>query len=153
MGSSLVVADETLEGDILPPPTKLPTRSKRFTEKQIEEAIVREGGLVSAAARYLEQEYDKPCTAGYLRRVIRESPHLMEVKEDIVEDILDQAEANLLNQLTVSDVPDMNPAKRWATEFTLKTLGKNRGYGYRVEHTGKDGTPLEIVIKGDDARL
>jgi hypothetical protein len=38
-----------------------------------------------------------------------------------------------------------------ATEFTLKTQGKDKGYSERTEITGKDGEALSInVIKYDD---
>lgn len=120
-------------------------RIRRYTDAQIEEALRAEGGLLTAAARRLEDTYGLPCSAAYLRRSLDRSPKLKEARVDIVGEILDMAEGNLLNAL--------NEKKEWATKFTLETLGKDRGFSRRQEHTGAGGGSIEIKIVGDDARL
>jgi hypothetical protein len=41
----------------------------------------------------------------------------------------------------------------WAVQFRLRTKGKGRGYVERVQQevSGKDGEPLQVVIKYADA--
>lgn len=155
MDGSLVI---TQDGEVLPPepdPSKQSIDKRRkFTDAQIIAALRERGALVSAAARELQTLYNKPCSPAYLRRIIKLSPRLTAVRDDIVEEMLDDAEANLLDALCNTTAgAAMTPNQRWATQFTLETLGKNRGYGRRTEITGAKGGPLEIKITGDDAKL
>lgn len=41
-------------------------------------------------------------------------------------------------------VEAVNKGEAWAVCFTLKTQGKNEGWSERLEHTGKDGAPLNF---------
>jgi hypothetical protein len=43
----------------------------------------------------------------------------------------------------------------WAVQFRLRTKGKGRGYVERIEQDlrGKDGGPLEVVIKYADVDI
>ena len=102
---------------------KLKTKERLFINNQdIEQALKRFEGNMSKTAEFLG--VDK----GTIWNRVAQSPHLQEVRKQIVEDFLDLTESKL-RQL----VKEANPS---AVFFVLKTLGKNRGYTERstVEH-------------------
>lgn len=59
--------------------------------------------------------------------------------EEIQEIALDFAESQLHQAIKARSIP--------AILFYLKCKGKNRGYVERVEHTGKDGEPIENNVR------
>jgi hypothetical protein len=45
----------------------------------------------------------------------------------------------------------LQDSQPWAIAFALRTLGKDRGYTERHEHTGPDGGPINFTIRIDRA--
>lgn len=107
-----------------------------LTDKQIEAALRAKLGNVTAAAREL----------GYSRtqvyKKINANERLQEVLTEAREELVDIAETALRKELLAGNMT--------AIIFTLKTLGKQRGYVERQEVTGADGGALEIVIRHAD---
>ena len=104
----------------------------KFTDDEIEEALLAERGLITYAARRL----------GYSMSAIREriaanptrfAPILQEAREAVI----DLAERSLQAKLEDGDLQ--------ATTFALRTIGRARGYAERTEITGADGGPVEYA--------
>lgn len=106
---------------------------KRFKPKQVAEALREANGLVTYAARRLG------ATRKTVYNYINEYPEVKEAHEDARDFILDRAESVLLGKVGQGDLT--------ATIFLLKTLGKNRGYSERFEHTGSDGEQIKVTIQ------
>lgn len=87
-------------------------------------------GNLTAAAKALN------VSRAYLEKRIEASEYLQGVLKNAREQLVDLAEASLLNMVTGGHFG--------ATRFTLKTLGKQRGYTERTELTGADGAPLGV---------
>ena len=104
----------------------------------IENALKSAAGNVSYAARELG------VSRSTLYRRINESPTLQQSLVDSREELVDIAESALKNEVLNGNIT--------AIIFTLKTLGKDRGYVERTqtEVSGKDGGALVIsVVKMD----
>lgn len=105
--------------------------------KALEKAIVKADGNLAAAARAL----------GVCRQAVSErvngSPRLKQLVIDARETLKDDAETALRR--------GVNKDEAWAVCFTLKTIGKDRGYVERqeVEHSG--GLSVEIAEELVDA--
>lgn len=104
----------------------------RYTQKQIESALVNMSGNVSAAARSLGFQRH------HLHAIIAKSPKLQQVVHDARQSMCDNAES-ALNRAVIN-------GEAWAVCFTLKTQAKDRGYVERVQQevTGRDGQALEV---------
>lgn len=104
----------------------------RYTQKQIEAALVAVMGNVSAAARSLGMQRH------HLHSIIRKSERLQQVVLDARQSMCDNAES-ALNRAVIN-------GEAWAVCFTLKTQAKDRGYVERVQQevSGRDGQALEI---------
>ena len=89
------------------------------------------GGNISAIARRL----------GVTRATAYSYMNRWKTVEDAINDereaMLDFTENQLFKQVQAGNIT--------AIIFTLKTLGKNRGYVERREFTGKDGEPITVV--------
>lgn len=105
-----------------------------LTVAQVEHALKQTSGNVSAAARALGVSR----TAMYNK--INNHDSLKEVLTDAREELVDIAETALRSEVLAKNIT--------AIIFTLKTLGKDRGYVERTqtELSGKDGAPLPIAI-------
>jgi hypothetical protein len=106
-------------------------RTPRYTQKQIEAALVSMSGNVSAAARSLGmQRY-------HLHKIIAKSEKLQQAVHDARQSMCDNAES-ALNRAVIN-------GEAWAVCFTLKTQAKDRGYIERTqtEISGRDGGPIE----------
>ena len=101
-------------------PKRGPTSPR--TDEMIADALY-EQRFPSAAARALG------FSPSAISLRIAASPYLQSVMDDIRIPIVDKAEANLWGALQKGDTV--------ATLFTLKTLGKSRGYVERTEHSVK----------------
>ena len=103
----------------------------RYTQKQIETALVNMSGNVSAAARSLGFQRH------HLHAIIAKSPKLQQVVHDARQSMCDNAES-ALNRAVIN-------GEAWAVCFTLKTQAKDRGYVERTQQeiTGRDGGPIE----------
>ena len=106
--------------------------SVRPSEEEICSAITMHRGRLGDAARSLG------IRSTYIRKVIRENPMVMETWEQAKDVRVDIAETALDKAVKEGDVK--------AIVFLLSTLGKDRGYSSRVEHTGKDGGEIEVTL-------
>ena len=109
--------------------------AENYTSNQISEAIREKHGNISAAARYLG------CSRNTIARYIERYPTLKSVYEEERETLIDFAENQLFQQVKEGNIT--------AIIFTLKTIGKSRGYVERQEVTGKDGGVIVINMTGD----
>ncbi len=114
------------------------TPQKRPSAAQVEDAIRKSAGNVTAAARGLGVGR----TALHAR--IAKSPELQRILQEERESLVDMAESALR-----AEVLDRNMT---AVIWTLKASpeAKRRGWGERTEVTGKDGAPLTIAIVNVD---
>lgn len=103
-----------------------------LTVKQLAEAIEKCGGNVAEAARSLK------VTRWALQKRIANNKELQQLVADAREETVDLAESMAKQQIREGNTAMII--------FTLKTLGKERGYVERQEITGKDG---DILIKLD----
>jgi hypothetical protein len=92
---------------------------KRLTEKGVLELIEKYQGNVAAIARAFQ------VTRQAVREFIIRRPPLMAILTDTRESFLDNAETSLQAAVIRGEA--------WAVCFTLKTLGKGRGYIERAE--------------------
>lgn len=123
---------EVLTGEVLDPEDG--GNEAPCTLEQVEQAIRRSRGNQARAARRL----------GITRQAIqnwkRRHPHLEGVVAEARDSLVDMAEDNLRIALARGEV--------WATELTLMTLGKGRGYTRRMELTPT--TPLQVQLSDAD---
>lgn len=106
----------------------------RFTTAQVIEAVRQTKGLMTLTAKRLN------CAPNTVRNYAKRFPTVAEAIREEREAMVDLAELALHKKI--------REGEGWAVQFTLKTLGKDRGYTERTELTGKDGGPIAI----DDAR-
>ena len=105
-----------------------PKKRHRWTDDELIAGLKSAGGMVHLAARQLG------CAPTVIYRRLKRSERLREVLEDQREEFLDIAEASLKRKVI--------DGEGWAVCFTLKTLGKSRGYVERKELTGANGERL-----------
>lgn len=101
--------------------------------KDIEAMLKAKDGNVLATAAALG------VSRSTINRRINESPVLQEVLHDARDGMVDIAESALKREVLAGNIT--------AIIFTLKTLGKQRGYVERQEVTGAEGDALNIIIK------
>ncbi len=102
----------------------------RYTDGEIIAALKASGGMVYLAAKALGCD---PVTI-YNRR--EKSAAVREAIENTRGEMLDIAETALKSAVVAKEA--------WAVCFTLKTIGKHRGYVERVEQTGANGGAIQI---------
>lgn len=110
---------------------------KRPSVVQIEDAIRKAAGNVTAAARGLGIGRTS------LHARIAKSPELQRILQEERESLVDMAESALR-----AEVLDRNMT---AVIWTLKASpeAKRRGWGERQEHTGKDGEAIQVEYIND----
>lgn len=108
----------------------------KYTQEAMIKAIEAANGMVYVAARKLG------CAANTVYNYAKRYPKVQAAIDEQRGILLDTAELALLKAITNGE--------GWAVCFTLKTLGKQRGYVERQEITGADGKSLEVTIS--DAR-
>ena len=108
--------------------------AEKYTTAQIIEALREKHGNMAAAARFLH------CSRNTVSRYIDTYPTVKSVADEERETLIDFAENQLFKQVQDGNIT--------AIIFTLKTIGKHRGYVERQEVTGANGGPL--VIDWDD---
>jgi hypothetical protein len=106
---------------------------EKFTANQIIDALREKHGNLSAAARYLG------CDRHTVSRYINAYSTVQAVADEERETLIDFAENQLFQQVKDGNIT--------AIIFTLKTIGKSRGYVERQEVTGADGGA--VVVKWD----
>lgn len=119
------------------PPKNRKAGYRHYKNDEIIEALKATGGMVYMAARKLG------CDPSAISKRARVSPEIREAIENARGDLLDMAETAL--KMAVKD------REAWAVCFTLKTIGKHRGYVERVEQTGINGGAIEV--KATDYRV
>lgn len=108
-----------------------------LTVKEVEQALKQTDGNVSLAAEGLN------VARSTIYRKIKRHPTLETILEDARESFVDLAQSKLRQEVQKGNIT--------AIIFTLKTLGKSRGYVERQEVTGADGGRVEIkVVYGND---
>ena len=108
--------------------------AEKYTANQMIEALREKHGNLSAAARFLG------CSRNTISRYIDLYPTVKAVADEERETLIDFAENQLFKQVQDGNIT--------AIIFTLKTIGKLRGYVERQEVTGADGGA--VMVKWDD---
>ena len=98
-------------------------RTPRFKVAKVEEALRTSGGIYTVAAQKLR------CAPNTVKNYVERHPRLQQVREELLDQNLDLAEAHLL-----SLIADKNLG---AITFFLRTQGRSRGYGDKMEVRGK----------------
>ena len=104
--------------------------AEKYTTAQMIEALREKHGNLSAAARYLG------CSRNTIARYIENYPTVKAVYDEERETLIDFAENQLFQQVKDGNIT--------AIIFTLKTIGKSRGYVERQEVTGADGGAIIV---------
>jgi len=110
-------------------------QQRRISQKLVATALIHSRGSLIRAAEELGVHREA------VRKYILKYPKLQELQDSIHESLVDAAE-----QALAECVEDKQP---WAIQFTLQTVGKNRGYVKRIETTGADGGPIKTTIGPD----
>lgn len=99
--------------------------ASKYTAEQVIEAVRKNKGILTLVAR------DLGCTRQTIHNYVNRYPTIAAAVEDERESLLDMAEGKLFDQVNKGNIT--------AIIFTLKTLGKHRGYVERqeVEHKGR----------------
>ena len=108
--------------------------AEKYTANQMIETLREKHGNLSAAARFLG------CSRNTISRYIDLYPTVKAVADEERETLIDFAENQLFKQVQDGNIT--------AIIFTLKTIGKLRGYVERQEVTGADGGA--VMVKWDD---
>jgi len=103
-----------------------------YTEEQYVSAIEQANGMVSVAARMLG------VTRWAIYKRAKSSPAIKRAIEMAREEMIDLAEQKLRMAILNGEA--------WAIALALKTIGKQRGYIERVEHTGEDGGMIKTEL-------
>lgn len=111
------------------------SRPREITDEQIIAAIVAKKGMVYNAAKSLGASH----MLIYGR--MKTNPAIKEAIDEARGRVLDTAETKLFTAV--------QKGEPWAIAFTLKTIGKDRGYTERQEVTGADGSNLKIEYVND----
>ena len=91
----------------------------RYSATQVAEALTQAKGMVSVAAQLLR------CSADTVQSYCKKFPTCERVKQTARTEILDEAELRLWKAIQRDEA--------WAISFTLKTIGRSRGYGERLD--------------------
>jgi len=108
-------------------------RGAHYRDREIIAALQATNGLIYRAAARLG------CAPTTIYRAAEISPAIQQTIDDARGELLDAAEAALMGAI--------GRGEAWAVCFTLKTLGKQRGYIERaqIEHGGAGGGPIQIT--------
>jgi|DEB0MinimDraft_3_1074331.scaffolds.fasta_scaffold38350_2 hypothetical protein len=104
--------------------------AQRYTAQEVADAIIETKGFITYTAKKLG------CDRKTVYRYIERYDICQQAVTDARAGFLDMAEMTLHNKILDGDVT--------ATIFALKTIGKERGYTERHEHSGADGNSLKI---------
>lgn len=120
------------QGEVHPehlPAPKVGGQPRHFTPEEVIEALQVGRGLKTMAARHLR------CDWRTIQKMCADFPEVEAECEAQRQAFLDTAHLQL--------VAAVNRGEWKAIEFTLRTLGRDRGFSERTEVTGKDGGPIE----------
>lgn len=107
--------------------------AEKYTAEQVIQAVRKNKGILTLAAR------DLGCTRQTLHNYVNRYTTVADEVSSQREGLLDLAEGKLFEQVNAGNIT--------AIIFTLKTLGKHRGYIERQEHSGPDGGALKIEFE------
>lgn len=107
-------------------------KTSTYTAEQFIDAIPGTGGIVTSIAKKVG------CKWHTAKKFIDEYPTVKQAWKNERESILDMAEAALFKQVQGGEA--------WAVKYTLSTIGKDRGYTERQEHTGDSGGAIEHKV-------
>jgi len=110
-------------------------RKLKYKPEQIAAALAETKGMVTLAARRVG------CDVGTIYSYIERFPDVAAARSEAHEQFGDEVELVLRDEA-------INKRNTAILIFLAKTKFKDRGYIERQEHTGADGGPLDIVIKG-----
>ena len=94
-------------------------KTHRYTAQQVIEALQATHGMVYLAAQQLK------CNPQTVMNYCKKFPSVEQAKHDARGAILDEAELRLLAAIRRDEA--------WAIAFYLKTVGRSRGYGERLD--------------------
>jgi predicted transcriptional regulator len=109
--------------------------AEKYTAKEIAKALQEMHGNISASAKRLG------CSRNTIKRYVEKYPTIADVFEEERETLIDFAENQLFKQVQEGNIT--------AIIFTLKTIGKSRGYVERQEVTGANGGKVQIEYVND----
>ena len=92
---------------------------QRYTAAEVSAALRAAKGMISIAAQRLGCDQDT--VSNYCRRY----PTVEAVKREVRNEVLDEAELRLWKAIQRDEA--------WAICFCLKTIGRSRGYGERID--------------------
>jgi len=104
----------------------------KLRAEQVIPALQELDGNVYLAAKKLGVE------RGSLYRFVKKYPKIQEIINQARESMVDLGESKLKQAVLKGEA--------WAVCFTLKTLGKSRGYIEQLQHAGPGGEPISITI-------
>jgi hypothetical protein len=94
-------------------------KTNRYTQHQVIAALQACRGMVYLAARHLQ------CDPGTIMNYCKKYPAVEQAKHDSRGELLDLAEVKLWQAIQRDE--------SWAIAFCLKTIGRSRGYGERLD--------------------
>ena len=109
---------------------------KKVTDRQLIDAIKKNGGIVAAVVKSLRKEYGIDVTRDAIYKRRETNAAVAEAFEEAEDEMLDIAESFLLASIKRGE---MKPIM-----FYLRTKGKRRGYSERQEITGVDEKPIAV---------
>lgn len=110
-------------------------RTTRYTDAEVCAALTATNGMVYLAAKRLG------CGPSSIYRRMEKSAKVKAVVDDSRGELLDTAETALKSAVIAKE--------GWAVCFTLKTIGKERGYVERQEITGANNNAIKVEYVND----
>lgn len=107
-----------------------------YTDKQIIDALEKSGGNQAAAARALD------CSRNTIRNRINSSDKVKKAYDEVNEANLDRAENELMELVKEGDFK--------AIKFYLRTKGRTRGYGDKMELDGDLSSTINVNFVSAD---
>ena len=115
-----------------------PRKKKRYTRKDMIQAIEHSHGIIAAAARYLG------CSRNTVVKWIDKDEKVREAYEDQKQTVGDEMEGRLLKICRSDGHSDQFKAIR----FYLRSVHRERGYGDKEEKEEKSNQPIVIEMHG-----
>lgn len=106
---------------------------KKFSVDEVINAIRQNRGILTLTAKHLG------CSRTTVQRYVDEYPTVAQALKDERESLLDLAEGSLFEQVRKGNIT--------AIIFTLKTIGKHRGYVERQEIANTEPITLRVVYE------
>jgi hypothetical protein len=110
---------------------------QRYTAKQVADALIETKGMVFIAAQRLG------CSPETVRLYCKRYPSVQAARDTQRGIMVDTAELKLWQSIQNGEA--------WGIAFCLKTIGKDRGYVERQEHSGTPEAPMVLRVVYEDA--